>query len=93
MMASKTYTIQNLKCGGCATQIISKLSDIEGVTLVQVDEISSTVTFNYENEVAIITVTEALTSMGYPLFDEDNSLGKKAKSYVSCMVGRVKNVS
>lgn len=89
-MTNVTYTIQNLKCGGCATQIISKLSGIEGVSNVVVDEVLSTVTFDPEDEVAIITATEALADMGYPLFDEDNSFGKKAKSYVSCMVGRVK---
>lgn len=92
-METKTITIQNLKCGGCSAQIISKLSQIKDVDNISVDELSSTVSFDYVSEQAIQEVSEVLAEMGYPEFDEKNSLGKKAKSYLSCMVGRVKNIA
>lgn len=88
-----TITIQNLKCGGCATQIISKLSQIEGISNVSVDELTSTVTFEYETDKGLEEVSNTLTEIGYPQFDESNSLGTKAKSYLNCMVGRVKNIA
>ena len=33
----KVYNIEGVKCGGCATVVKEKLSDIEGVENVEVD--------------------------------------------------------
>lgn len=84
-----TIHIQNLKCGGCANTITKGISSIEAVqnVLVNVDE--STVTFSYETEAQVNEVKNKLKSLGYPEDGEANTLGAKAKSYVSCAIGKM----
>ncbi len=89
-MNSKMYVIQNLKCGGCSNQITSKLQDIKGVSNIQVNVESSTVYFDYDKETNLEEVATTLQGMGYPLADDQNTLLYKTKSYVSCIIGRVK---
>lgn len=65
------------------------LKTLTGVETVEPDNISGTVTVDFdESQVTQQTLAQKLSDMGYPLSGE-NSLGKKAKSYVSCMIGRV----
>lgn len=80
--------IQNLKCGGCAHTITSELSKLNGIANVIVDENSSSVSFDFDKE-DISIVVERLDELGYPIENDPNSLLKKAKSYVSCAVGRI----
>lgn len=85
----KEYIIQNLKCGGCAKTITNALKIIEGVNKVSVNTEFSMVSVNLVSQSTSQTVIDKLTNLGYPLLDADNSLGHKAKSYLSCMVGKV----
>jgi copper chaperone len=80
--------IQNLKCGGCAHTITSELGKLDGVTDVIVDENTDAVSFKLDGE-DISNVVRRLDELGYPIENEPNSLFKKAKSYVSCAVGRI----
>lgn len=84
-----TIKIQNLKCGGCANTITSKLAHIENVSdiLVNVDE--SNVTFNYDVAQTVLKVKEALRKAGYPEVGDENGLTTQAKSYVSCAIGKM----
>ncbi len=84
-----TLEIQNLKCGGCANTIITKLSDIKGIQEVIVENDANTVSFNYENEDILIATQELLTKLGYPVVGEKNAITTKAKSFVSCAIGRM----
>ena len=84
-----TITVQNLKCGGCAKTITSKLSSIESISDVQVDPELSTVSFQYENNDNMVLVKDKLKAIGYPLIDEENSVLSKAKSFVSCATGKI----
>lgn len=84
-----TLIIQNLKCNGCATTITNKLADLENVSDVQVNVEEGSVTFNYINEESLLHVKETLKSSGYPEVGENNPLGTKAKSYVSCAIGKM----
>lgn len=79
--------VVNIKCGGCEKSIISSLEKL-GIKKIKVDVASQTITFDGDEEKAV----KKLNSMGYPLAEskEAKSLGKKAKSYVSCMIGRIK---
>ena len=52
-----------------------------------VDE--STVTFSYETEDQVNEVKSKLKSLGYPEDGKANTLGSKAKSYVSCAIGKM----
>lgn len=81
--------IQNLKCGGCANTITTQLSKIEGITDVQVDNELNQVSFGYNSENSNEKVIKKLSDLGYPIAGESNTLPKKAKSFVSCAVGRM----
>ena len=84
-----TLEIQNLKCGGCAHTIISKLNNLEGIQNVSVDTNSNTVSFENELASEFESATKLLSKLGYPVNGDVNSIGKKAKSFVSCAVGRM----
>ncbi len=86
-----TVQIQNLKCNGCATTIKNKLSELDNINDVTVDVENDAVTFSYDNEDTLETARKQLHKLGYPLVGEDNKLPTKAKSYVSCAIGRMNN--
>ena len=86
-----TIQIQNLKCNGCATTIKNKLSELDNINDVTVDVENDAVTFSYDNEDTLETARKQLHKLGYPLVGEDNKLPTKAKSYVSCAIGRMNN--
>jgi len=79
--------VVNLKCGGCESQVKSILEK-EGFENVQVDATNQTVSFDGD----LSDAGEILTKAGYPPADSQKakSLMKKAKSYLSCMIGRTK---
>lgn len=81
--------VQNLKCGGCAKTITNKLNSIQGISQVSVDPDKSIIEFYTYQDKLIEEVKDALTKLGYPELSQENDLGKKVKSYVSCMVGRM----
>lgn len=84
-----TLEIQNLKCGGCANTIITRLSNLKGIKDVLVDNETNTVTFDYENEGTLLATQDLLAKLGYPIISEKNGIRTKAKSFVSCAVGRM----
>lgn len=84
-----TIYVQNLKCGGCANTIAKNVNAIEKITNVKVNVEESSVTFNFETEANLTEVKNKLQSLGYPEDGEANSLGSKAKSYVSCAIGKM----
>lgn len=84
-----TIHIQNLKCGGCANTITKGISSIDAIQNVSVNVDESTVTFSYETEDELNEVKNKLKSLGYPEDGEANTLGDKAKSYVSCAIGKM----
>ncbi len=84
-----TRNIQNLKCGGCANTVRKGLEGIAGISDVMVDNEASSVTFNYESLKDFSNAHEKLIGLGYPFEDDDNSIITKAKSYVSCAIGRM----
>ncbi len=86
-----TFIIQNLKCGGCANTITTKISALENVNNVAVDVEASSVSFETHSEEDIITVQNKLAAIGYPTEGENNSVVSKAKSFVSCATGKMSN--
>ena len=81
--------VQNLKCGGCAHTITTKLSEIDRISVINVNVDDSRVSFDYTNEGDVVKVREKLKVLGYPSIDETNSLTSKAKSFVSCATGKL----
>ncbi|CAI8337853.1 MAG: Uncharacterised protein [Polaribacter sp. SA4-10] len=80
--------IENLKCGGCAATIKKGLLSIENVSDVLVDVENDTVSITSEN-VLIDLIKEKLSKLGYPEVGDKNTIIHKAKSFVSCAVGRI----
>ena len=84
-----TIAVQNLKCGGCANTIISKLSELDDISTVEVDNDTSVVSFDYLNNDNLLKVEQKLLALGYPSVTDKNSMISKAKSFVSCASGRM----
>jgi len=84
-----TLEIQNLKCGGCANTITKKVSEVENISQLEVNNDNNTVTFKYESDDALEKVKTVLNQIGYPVVGEKNALTTKAKSFVSCAIGRI----
>lgn len=81
--------VQNLKCGGCAHTIVTKLATIENISNLQVDVEDSKFSFEYVNDEDALNVKEKLKNLGYPSIEDSNSFSSKAKSFVSCATGKL----
>lgn len=84
-----TIQIENLKCGGCANTIKKGILSIAEINNVDINIDTSEVSVDSDNDSILKTVKEKLSKMGYPEMGGSNSVLKKAKSYVSCAVGRM----
>lgn len=83
-----TLNVNNIKCGGCTSSIISKLSKVEGISEVHVDPDTGEVKFNTTTKNSTEKARTSLAQMGYT--EDDPNMLQTAKSYVSCMVGKMK---
>ncbi|MDG6774794.1 heavy metal-associated domain-containing protein [Thiomicrorhabdus sp. ZW0627] len=88
--------VENIKCGGCANSIRKQLLDLDGVEQVDVDVAEGkvhVVTYGEEDEASLCErVLQQLHKMGYPQVGSVDGLrakGAKAKSFVSCAVGKL----
>jgi copper chaperone len=95
---SFSIAVENIKCGGCASGIVTKLSALPNVSHVLVDVAAGLVTVNLsatieaEFEAQRQAVLAQLTTMGYPpvgTLDGLPAMGAKAKSFVSCAIGKI----
>ena len=84
----ESFIVDNLKCGGCANTIETKLSKMKGVEKVTVDPDNSSVVVEHSGECEREAFLQTLSDMGYPEEGTSNLL-QKGKSYVSCVIGRV----
>jgi copper chaperone len=87
-MMTTAIQIENLKCGGCATTIKKGLLSLNAVKEVTVDVENSIVSIISEND-DLETIKEKLAKLGYPEVGDKNTVLHKAKSFVSCAVGRI----
>lgn len=88
-MIKETLNIANIKCGGCAHSITTKLQGIEGIDAVAVDFNEGTVELSYDTETTKTEALNKLSDMGYPEATEENGLLMQAKSYANCMIGKM----
>ena len=80
--------IENLKCGGCAATIKKGLLALDGVTEIEIDIEKSIVSIVSEKE-NLEEIKLKLSKLGYPEVGDANTIVHKAKSFVSCAVGRM----
>ena len=86
-MKTMDILVENIKCGGCMNSIKSALMKMDGVEQVEISKEEDKVSLMGEmmNRDQIIL---KLAALGYPE-KGNNSLLSKAKSMVSCAVGRI----
>lgn len=80
------FEVENIKCGGCMNRIKTALFKIDGVNGVDI---------NKEIDIVLVTgevnrelIVDKLNDLGYPE-KGNNTLVRKAKSYVNCAIGRM----
>ena len=84
-----TVTIQNLKCEGCKNAIAKRMAGILGISNIDIDVVSSEVSFDYKTHNALEGLRSELADIGYPITGDPNTIVAKVKSYVNCAVGRI----
>lgn len=89
-MKTRVY-IQNLRCGGCAKSIESALSTIEGLKVIKINTEEDYLEYNQDGDEQQFRVLNKLKEIGYPPADENNNIGLKTKSIISCLKGRLGN--
>ncbi len=92
-MKAKTFQIDNLRCKGCANTITRKLMSEDGVSEVDINFADSSVTVSFnEEKISDRHIVRIMSGLGYPPADEGN-MGHKAKSILSCAIGRISPVT
>lgn len=92
---SYTIAVENIKCGGCANTIRSRLIEKSLAQGVEVDIEQGQVHIEGNPEWRD-QVTLALARMGYPEVGSVEGMkaaAAKAKSFVSCAIGRIDNAT
>ncbi|HIP61939.1 MAG TPA: copper chaperone [Sulfurovum sp.] len=88
----QTFEVVNVKCGGCAGTLKDKLKNDFGEVEVDLNVEPRKITLDIEDE-NIEALAVALKKLGYPLVTEElgfvDSTTAKAKSFVSCAVGKM----
>ena len=88
----QTFEVINVKCGGCAGTLTSKLAKEFGTVEVNLEVEPRQITLDVE-ESQLPALRAKLKSLGYPMSDEDlttlEGFSTTAKSFVSCAVGKM----
>ena len=84
------FEVENIKCGGCVNSIKTALLKLEGVETNEIDKDIDTIVLT--GTIKRDLVIKNLNDLGYPEKGH-NTMVKKAKSYVSCAVGRMNDKS
>ena len=88
---SYAIEVENIKCAGCASTIKNKLTELDGVNDVAVAIEEGVVTIEGE-EGDREQVAAELLRLGYPergTAEGIKAAAAKAKSFVSCAIGRM----
>ncbi|MGD2112441.1 MAG: heavy-metal-associated domain-containing protein [Gammaproteobacteria bacterium] len=83
--------VENIKCGGCASTIKGKLGALDGVSAVQVDVENGRITLEAPAD-SRASLVKTLLASGYPekgSVEGIKAAGAKARSFVSCAIGRM----
>lgn len=90
-----TIEVENIRCGGCANSITQKLMEDERVDNISIDIENQTVSFDTDDadtNAVREAASQHLLSLGYPekgSVEGLDSLKGKAKSVVSCAIGKM----
>jgi copper chaperone len=88
---SYEITVENIKCGGCANTITTKLNKMDSVNGCDIDIENGVITIDGDDS-SKEEVARLLLKIGYPESGTAEGLEAakaKAKSFVSCAVGKM----
>lgn len=87
----QTFQVQNVKCAGCANTLKTKLKEKFGEIDVNLELTPREITLEIAED-EIEALRKELKKLGYPMGDEHldflDSNAAKAKSFVSCAIGK-----
>jgi len=66
-MSTVTVTVSGMTCGHCASSVREEVGSIPGVSAVDVDLASGTVTVDSDREVASAAIQSAVEEAGYQM--------------------------
>ena len=92
-MKTEEIIVTNIKCGGCATTIQNALLKVKGVISLEVVKEKDMVKVTYDESAERNAIVEKLLSLSYPEATQKNGLLLQLKSYTSCMIGKVNNLT
>ena len=88
----KVYKIKNVKCGGCANTLKTKLEPIFGKIDIDLSVEPREITI-LDDKIDEQRLREELIKLGYPMVDEKlnftQNVSTKTKSFISCAVGKM----
>jgi len=92
----QTLQVRNVKCGGCAHTLREKLRPLFGDVKVDLEKEPREITLDIEDNQREL-LSKTLRSLGYPLVEDRlgfvDATSAKAKSFVSCAVGKINHES
>lgn len=83
--------VENIKCCGCTSSITKKLNEVFGTENIDINIEKGLIDIDID-ESRKDELAEVLLGLGYPESDSVHGFGSakaKAKSFVSCAVGRM----
>jgi copper chaperone CopZ len=88
----QTFKVLNVKCGGCANTLKSKLKDKFGDVEVNLDVMPREISLDISKD-KIELLKQELIKLGYPMANQKlnfaQNISTKAKSFVSCAIGKM----
>ncbi len=88
-MKQVVFYLQNLKCSGCEKSITKLLDNTQGLINYDLSVDDSKLVLHVQNASVSELIKVELASLGYPVIGDKNTFSQKAKSYVSCAIGKV----
>jgi copper chaperone CopZ len=90
------FQVENVKCEGCASTLKTKLKEKFGEVEVNLEKHPREISLEIEDS-EIEDLQVSLRKMGYPFSTDElgfvDTASTKAKSFVSCAVGKIDNFS
>jgi copper chaperone len=68
-METKTLSIPNISCGHCVNAIKKELGEVEGVSKVDGDPGSKSITLEWETPATLEKIKDTLKEINYPAAD------------------------
>lgn len=89
----KKFKVLNIKCGGCANSVKKALKDEFGEIEVDLEAEPRVISLEADENFDEATLRAKMKKLGYPFEDEKlgtfEEVGTKAKSFVSCAIGKM----